>query len=113
MGNISNIVGDRIKKHRNRIGLTQEELAEKCGLHHTYIGQLERGEKNATLESIEKVVQGLDISFEMLFEKLAPGDMAAPNIAAKCYELVDALPIKEQQAVLDMIIKMVEFKGIR
>ena len=110
MSEISSIIGDRIKRHRNRLGLTQEELAEKCGLHHTYIGQLERGEKNATLESIEKVVQGLDISYETLFEKLAPGNDATPNVAAQCYEIVAALSLKEQQVVLDMILKMVEYK---
>jgi len=112
MSDISKIVGERIKNHRNRLGLTQEELAEKCGLHHTYIGQLERGEKNATMESIEKVVLGLNISFETLFEKLASTDTATPNTAAQCYDLVDALPPKEQQAVLDMILKMVEYKKI-
>lgn len=112
MSGISIVIGDRIKKHRNQLGLTQEELAEKCGLHHTYIGQLERGEKNATLESVEKVVQGLGISFEILFEKVAPSESAEPTIAAECYSLVDALPLREQQAVLDMIRKMVEYKKI-
>ena len=112
MSEISGIIGDRIKRHRNRLGLTQEELAEKCGLHHTYIGQLERGEKNATLESIEKVVHGLDISYEVLFEKLAHGNATTPNIAAKCYELVAGLSLKEQQVVLDMISKMVEYKRV-
>ena len=112
MSEISGIIGDRIKKHRNRLGLTQEELAEKCGLHHTYIGQLERGEKNATLESIEKVVQGLDISFETLFEKLAPNVGSEPSAAAKCYELIDSLSLKDQQAMLDMVLKMVEYKRI-
>ena len=110
MGDISSIVGKRIKAHRNRLGFTQEELAEKCGLHYTYIGQLERGEKNATLESIEKVVRGLDISFEVLFEKLSHNIADEPSAAAKCYELVDALPLKGQQAVLDVILKMVEYK---
>jgi len=110
MGDISSIVGKRIKAHRNRLGFTQEELAEKCGLHHTYIGQLERGEKNATLESIEKVVRGLDISFEVLFEKLDSGTTVEPNIAAKCYEIVSALHPSEQQVMFDIFLKVVEYK---
>ena len=110
MVGISNIIGVRLKQHRKRLGLTQEEFAEKCGLHTTYIGQLERGKKNASLESIEKIVQGLGISFETLFEKLTPGVNAELSPAAKCYELVDALSPKDQQAVLDMIVKMVGFK---
>ena len=112
MSKISNAIGNRIKAHRNRLGLTQEELAEKCGLHHTYIGQLERGEKNATLESIEKIVCGLDISFEVLFEKLVPGIDTEPSAATKCYELVDALPLKDQQIILDIVSKMVKYKEI-
>ena len=111
MGNISKVVGERIRKRRNHIGLTQEELAERCGLHHTYIGQLERGEKNATLESIEKVVCGLEISFEALFEHLSPNTSGGLSVATQCYELVDALPLKDQQAVLDMILKMVAYKN--
>ncbi len=112
MSDISKIIGERIKNHRNKINLTQEELAAKCGLHNTYIGQLERGEKNATLESIEKVVIGLEISYEELFEKLVPKNDPTPGIPAQCYDLVNSLPLKEQQAVLDMILKIVEYKKI-
>lgn len=55
MGRISIETGRRIRMYRAQQHLSQEELAEKCGMHPTYIGQLERGEKNATLESISKV----------------------------------------------------------
>lgn len=110
MSNISKIIGERIKNHRNRLGLTQEDLASKSGLHNTYIGQLERGEKNATLESLEKVVSGLEITYETLFEKIAPNVNEAPGIPAQCYDIVNALPAPEQEAVLEMILKMVEYK---
>ena len=49
---IAKIIGDRIRAYRNQKGWSQEYLAEKADVHHTYIGQLERGEKNATIESI-------------------------------------------------------------
>lgn len=39
--------------HRSRIGLTQDELAARCGYHRTYIGSVERGERNVTLATIE------------------------------------------------------------
>lgn len=54
MSEISKITGQRIRNYRVQQGLSQEKLAEMAGCHPTYIGQLERGEKNATLESIEK-----------------------------------------------------------
>ena len=53
MSEIAKSVGQRIRNYRTRQGLSQEKLAEMSGCHPTYIGQLERGEKNATLESIE------------------------------------------------------------
>lgn len=112
MSHISIIVGERIKKQRNQLGLTQEELAERCGLHHTYIGQLERGEKNATLESIAKVVVGLNTSFELFFEKLTPDSEAKPSIAAECYDLIDALTPNEQRAMWEIITKAIEYKTL-
>ena len=56
MNNIAVDVGQRIRVLRIRRGLTQEELAEKADLHTTYIGQIERGEKNMTITSMEKIL---------------------------------------------------------
>jgi transcriptional regulator with XRE-family HTH domain len=42
--------------------LTQEELADRAGLHRTYIGSAERGERNVTLESVEAIARALDVS---------------------------------------------------
>ncbi|MBK9334028.1 MAG: helix-turn-helix transcriptional regulator [Ignavibacteria bacterium] len=41
---------ETIKHFRNKFELTQEELAEKCGFHRTYVGQVERGERNPSLK---------------------------------------------------------------
>ena len=111
MSDISKIIGERIRNHRNRLDLSQDELAERAGLHGTYIGQLERGEKNATLESIAKVVSGLGIKFETLFENINAGEIK-PNIASQCYRLVDSLTEKEQLAVLELIRKTIEYKNL-
>lgn len=54
MDNITKLVGTRIRGFRKEKRLSQEELAEKYSLHPTYIGQLERGEKNPTIESVMK-----------------------------------------------------------
>jgi transcriptional regulator with XRE-family HTH domain len=67
-------VGERIRQLRKAMNLTQEELAERSGLHTNYVGQVERGEKNLTLETLEKIVLGLDVQLEQLFRYLDPID---------------------------------------
>ena len=61
MSNISKVLGQRIRNYRILAGLSQEKLAELSGCHPTYIGQIERGEKNATIESIEKISLALNV----------------------------------------------------
>ena len=56
MSDIAKILGQRIRNYRTAKGLSQEKLAELSGCHPTYVGQIERGEKNATIESIEKII---------------------------------------------------------
>lgn len=111
MSEIARLIGERIRSARNRAGYSQETLGEKAGLHPTYIGQLERGEKNATLESIEKVARALGISFELLFANIVEGD-AENAVAAECYHLIDSLPISEQKALLELIKKTIDYKKI-
>ena len=54
--------GKKVREERARLGLSQEELASRTGVHRTYIGMIERAEKNITLENIEKVSKALKIS---------------------------------------------------
>jgi transcriptional regulator with XRE-family HTH domain len=60
--------GQRIKELRLRCGWTQEELAERSGLHPNYVGQVERGEKNISLENIAKLAHGLHVELSLLFQ---------------------------------------------
>ena len=109
MSKIANIIGERIRIYRNRLGINQEELAERAGLHNTYIGQLERGEKNATLESVEKVAKALDLPLELLFEKIIIGDLKN-EYAVECYNIISSLPLSEQKAVLELVKKTIAYK---
>lgn len=59
--------GQRVRQEREKQGLSQEELANKAKVHRTYIGMIERSEKNITLANIEKVANGLRISVQSLF----------------------------------------------
>ena len=67
MSDLSKLIGERIRKNRKAQHLSQKELAERSGFHPAYIGQLERGEKNATLDSVQGICAGLGIPMEQLF----------------------------------------------
>ncbi len=54
--------GKKVREKRCSLNLTQEELAEKADLHHTYIGSVERGERNIALENIVAIAQALKCS---------------------------------------------------
>jgi transcriptional regulator with XRE-family HTH domain len=59
--------GDKVREIRKDKGLSQEELSFKADLHRTYIGMIERAEKNITLSNIEKIAFALDVEiFELL-----------------------------------------------
>jgi len=59
--------GKRVRKFRKEKGLSQEQLAFKAGLHRTYIGMIERAEKNITLVNIEKIANALEVDIIELF----------------------------------------------
>lgn len=58
--------GQKVREERVRLDLSQEELASRAGVHRTYIGMIERAEKNITLENIEKIAKALKISLDKL-----------------------------------------------
>ena len=109
MSDIAKIIGQRIRNYRTQKGLSQEKLAELAGCHPTYIGQLERGEKNATLESVEKIASAMDISLSELFDKL--GKSGGRHIAAKCYDLVASKNEAEQKQLYKMLQEMDKYKN--
>lgn len=61
--------GVAVRAMRSERGMTQEDLAAKAGLHRTYIGMIERGEKNLTLLNIEKISAALSVPIHSLLEK--------------------------------------------
>ena len=59
--------GQRVRQLRYQEGYSQEEVADRAGVHRTYIGMIERAEKNITLLKIEKVAKALNIRLTDLF----------------------------------------------
>jgi transcriptional regulator with XRE-family HTH domain len=61
--------GEKVREMRIALGLSQEELAEKAGFHRTYVGMIERAEKNITLENIEKIAKALGVPISQLVKQ--------------------------------------------
>ena len=60
--------GLRIQQERKKLGMSQEELAFRAGMHRTYIGMIERAERNITLSNIKKLADALQQNIKDLFE---------------------------------------------
>lgn len=61
------IIGDNIRKYRNLKGWSQEDLALECDLHRTYIGSVERGERNITILNLLNIKEKLEVRLENLY----------------------------------------------
>lgn len=64
------IIGDAIRHHRKRAGLTQEELAELVDLNPKYLGEVERGEKIISIEALLRIAQAEKVSIRIFFRCL-------------------------------------------
>ncbi len=65
--NIKKNFGERVRTLRSKRGVSQEQLALACGLDRTYIGGVERGERNISLINIYKIAVALDVPVKELF----------------------------------------------
>lgn len=68
--NVRKTFGNKVRKLRLQKGLSQESFADKVNLHRTYIGSVERGEQNVSIDNIAKIAKGLGVSLSELFRDL-------------------------------------------
>jgi CheY-like chemotaxis protein len=87
IGDVKHLFGTAIRNQRNGLRISQEELADRAGLHRTYISDVERGARNLSLESIERLARALELSVSSLFAQA--GDGAGPE------KLVEILLIED------------------
>ena len=66
-------LGEAIKEGRSALGISQEELAKRSGLHRTYVSDIERGTRNPTVGSIQRIARGLQMTVAKLFQEAANG----------------------------------------
>jgi transcriptional regulator with XRE-family HTH domain len=71
------VLGDRIRELRRKKGFSQESFADHCGLHRTYMGGIERGEHNLTIQTALTIARGLGISLSKLLSGIEE-EMVAP-----------------------------------
>ena len=64
---IVKVFGTNVRKYRNALGVSQEKFAEMCGLHRTYISDIERFKRSISLENIQKIADALGIETYKLF----------------------------------------------
>lgn len=69
MTDVLKLFGERVRNIRKAQGLSQEELAERADLHNTYVGGVERGERNLSLKSVEKIACALKTATNIFFVK--------------------------------------------
>lgn len=63
------VFAENVRRRRLELGLSQEALAERAGVHRTYVGMLERSEKNVTIYNIERIARALELDPEILLRK--------------------------------------------
>lgn len=86
-----------IKSKRSALAISQEELADRAGLHRTYIADIERGARNPSLQSIEKLARALDVSLAALFQQ-DPGESAEAR-------LVDILLVEDNPRNVELTMR--------
>jgi CheY-like chemotaxis protein/DNA-binding XRE family transcriptional regulator len=98
--------GAAVRFRRDQLGISQEELAGRAGLHRTYISDVERGARNVSLESINRLATALELPLSILFARMEemssdrpPGPSLSPD------ELVDILIVEDSAEDAELTIK--------
>jgi transcriptional regulator with XRE-family HTH domain len=110
MSYVTKIIGERLRNRRKELGWSQEFTAEKADMHPTYIGQVERGEKNATIDSVTKICTALQYPMDSLFQHIVIEE-SPTYIANECFEIINQQPKDDQEYLLFILQKMIEYKN--
>jgi len=104
-------VGGKIRYYRKKLDLSQEALALKAGLHPAYLGKLERNEKNPTVETMDKIVTAIGISYAEFFSDIEENS----NHSSKRDFYIDmvisslsSLPDDKLKSMTEAIIKIID-----
>lgn len=109
MEKINEVIGQRIRSYRERKRITQARLSEIAGLHPTYIGQIERGEKNPTVDTVWKITKALGITMSELFTNIDITEKGTRSIPSKCYDLLLEKNTTEQEKLYRLFEEICEY----
>lgn len=73
-GSVLKVFGQAVRSRREKLGISQEELADRAGLHRTYIGDIERGRRNVALRNICRLARALEVPPAELLSECAAAD---------------------------------------
>jgi transcriptional regulator with XRE-family HTH domain len=86
------IVGENIRTHRRNLGRTQEKLAEKSDLHYNYIGDIERGEENVSVDALGGLFGFKEFALTLSAGAMRIVDAPADNAVVDCFFNFNSLP---------------------
>ncbi len=95
-------LGMSVKNWRSRLKIPQDELAQRAGFHRSYISDIERGTRNVSLKSIEKLADALGISVLTLFADL---DSKAGSTPLRADEMVDILLVEDNDNDMLLVVQ--------
>lgn len=94
-------LGERIREERQRLNLTQAELAEAIDISDTYMGAIERGERSLTLDTLVRLVNRLGVTVDyMLADSVSDNDS---NIMEQFKQITDCQPLERKQMAINVL----------
>lgn len=94
-------LGKRIREERQRLNLTQAELAESIDISDTYMGAIERGERSLTLDTLVRLVNRLGVTVDyMLSDSVSDTDS---NIMEQFKQIIDRQPLERKQMAINVL----------
>lgn len=104
--------GASVRAWRRRLGISQEELAGRAGLHRTYVCDIERGARNVSLKSVEKLAKALDVSVARLFIDRSENDNKTSSPLLSADELVNILLVEHEPADIEQTMQELQSVNI-
>ncbi|WP_102713822.1 helix-turn-helix domain-containing protein [Paenibacillus castaneae] len=116
MSEVAGLIGENIRQLRKKRGLSQEQLALRADINASYMGQVERGEKNPTIDVLSKIATALQMPIEQIVNVISitntDADKGDSGYVDKIAHQLNGLSLKEQEAVYKFVKQLVQFKEL-